>query len=100
MGGEHIVRQDRAADPQHREKPSTDSTMASVSGAGAVQLHLRISHDLDKALRALALRRGQTLSGAVCYILTDHLRMLRSRAGSQPAPTATVQGTENPEVGG
>lgn len=59
----------------------TMSSENTDSGSGNVQLHLRLPPDVADALRTIAMRRSQTISGAVCYILGAHLRSLRAATG-------------------
>lgn len=47
------------------------------------QVHLRLSYDAAGLLRELARQRGQTLSGAVTYLLkAERKRVVRSTHGS------------------
>ena len=60
-----------------KQNSESDADRAGVvEPSGKVQLHLRLS-DADAAyLRGLAQRRGQTLSGAVSYLLSCAKRSL------------------------
>lgn len=60
--------------------PATPET---CRAAGTLQLHLRIPPDIDTALRRLAERRGQTLSGAVTYALREYLCRRLPDAGTE-----------------
>jgi hypothetical protein len=56
-----------------------DAWTASESASATFQLHLRVPEDVDRYLRKLAGARGQTLSGAITYVLREYSR--RSRQG-------------------
>jgi hypothetical protein len=69
-----------SATPSAPEIQKTPPESAPTDAAGkcstneTVQVHLRLPIPVERALRAMAHRRGQTLSGAVRYLVLTELK--------------------------
>jgi len=59
-----------------------------------VQVHLWLPRDTDVVLRALATRRGQTLSGAVAYIVQSYIQDGRARTNSSVTTAPGLTGVD------